>query len=367
MPNNLNIRQNILGINQTLLRAIRQERPKYRLDHGDLQLIEQLLRTSWKESETRKNLAKQIADSILSKHGKGEAVKIGITTLSDIEGQISALESRIRDHVVHAVLTFLLGVYLNDALNLNVSPLEWKLCALLHDIGYPFEMAIHLPGKIRDDLIEYNRKLRINSPDLTWRWTFHNLEKLTNGGSSLRLITNRFRRWRLQPRSAVLYKAMMKNGNMNHGIVSALLVMKLTDMLYRKHNRNFEMEIDPISGVDYSYKHFDKHIINAVSAIFLHNINRNNFNMLRMNFGNRLHVIPALLKMADELQDWERPQIEHNNSRPRMVVNSAEDYRINANSQPRLLEFSMPEARFHKMRWLENFFEGIEIRLNPIT
>ncbi len=354
MPRNHNARQNIEGINRTLMDAIRGASGTYNLSQDDLNLIERLLRTPWQETEIRKNLAKEIADSILDKHGKGETVKIGIATLSDIEGRISELQGHIRDHVVHAVLTFLLGVYINVKLNLGVSPLEWKLCALLHDIGYPFEMAIGLPNKIKGGVNEYNQNLGTNSPDLTWRWTFKNLEKLTDGRSSLRLLSSRFRKWRLQPRSAVLFRDMMKNDDMDHGIVSSLLVLKITDMIYRHYNPNFALYIDSIDGVDYSYRHFKRHIINAASAIFLHNIDRDNFNTLRLNFDNRLHVIPALLKLADELQDWERPSAE----RP---VYSAREFSIQASATPKRLTVEVPRDRVKYFEWLSDFFSGIDI------
>jgi hypothetical protein len=351
------IQDRIVGINQKLYQGILDNYGQYSLNTKDLSVIKQFLATPINKTDRRITLAKKICNLILKRHAKDELVKIGVASLADIEGRVAAIQARIRDHVIHSVFTFLLGVYLIDKLMLTVSPFEWKLSALLHDIGYPFEMAIHLPGKIRDKLKRYSRKLKIYSPELKWSWKFENLEKLTGEPSSVELIDDRLEQLQLGCRSTTLYNDMMVNGDMDHGIVSALLLLKITDMIYRAHNQNFQRVMEPIDGVDYSYKHFDKHIINAATAILLHNIDRTVFNSDSLDFSNQRHYIAALLRLSDEFQDWERPSIGR-------TVYLASDYDIHAEYYPaKKIEFTMPNNRAKDLKWIESFFDGIQINI----
>ena len=65
--------------------------------------------------------------------------------MAKVEQGIGELQPWIRDHVVHALLTFTLGSYLGAKYitlnNSDVNILQWKLAGLFHDIGYPIQTA----------------------------------------------------------------------------------------------------------------------------------------------------------------------------------------------------------------------------------
>ena len=87
----------------------------------------------------------------------------------------------------------------------------------------------------------------------------------------------------------------------DHGIASAILTMKALSEKYRIHQWNEE--------------DFNKYIINACSAIFIHNLRINKF---IWNFND--FPLASLLKICDELQDWDRPTEEN------IKGNSPKDY-----------------------------------------
>ena len=79
-----------------------------------------------------------------------------------------------RDHIVHQLLVYLLGLYLyygnerlQHAISSNLSEDEflraWKIAALFHDVGYVFETAYIEKGKISKDVCDELNELRKNS------------------------------------------------------------------------------------------------------------------------------------------------------------------------------------------------------------
>jgi hypothetical protein len=81
------------------------------------------------EFECRQEKSKEIIEKILQIHGKDQIMYfIGI--LAAIEPKIQALQPWVRDHVVHAINTFFLGVYILE--NIQFSSFEgWEF-------DYPF-------------------------------------------------------------------------------------------------------------------------------------------------------------------------------------------------------------------------------------
>jgi hypothetical protein len=350
------------GINRVIFEKIHHVLPDYGLEACDIALMQILLNTPPERFELRSQLAICISDRILSRHDKEAGVTIGITQLAEIERQLTPIMKRSRDHVVHSVLTFLLGIYLKEELHLNISSrLEWKLCALLHDVGYPFEMAFNLPREVEDGVNDYGASLHIDSPKLKSYWRFENLEKLTDRGSSLKLISERLTQWGLSLDTDQIYSKMAREGRLNHGIISALLIMKLIDMLYSAHNPQKSVDTEAVNGVSFSYRYFDTHIVNACSAIFLHNLNDEDFGYSRLDFTDDRLVLPALLKLADEMQDWERP------GRQGRKPFSANNYNIQFNTENRQLTFAVPHTLIHRLKFLENHFLGIDLEVVPMN
>ena len=64
-------------------------------------------------------------------------------------------------------------------------------------------------------------------------------------------------------------------------------------------------------GRQWKFSNMNEHITNACSAMFIHNINSGNF---KLDF--KKAPLASLLKICDELQDWERPKLDEPNGRP---------------------------------------------------
>jgi len=81
----------------------------------------------------------------LNVHGKEDIVQF-LGNLASIEPNIQELQPWVRDHVVHAINTFLIGVYILEKANFPPFrgarfdyPFMWKLCGPTHDLGYPID------------------------------------------------------------------------------------------------------------------------------------------------------------------------------------------------------------------------------------
>lgn len=255
------------GVNKTIFYRAQSELNDYGLSDNDEDLLKLFLSTDNGHSQTRNDLAIELTKRILCNHGKNEPLLKGLISLAEIEKHIISLQEHARDHVAHAVSTFLLGIYLAKGLHLGISKLEWKLCGLLHDIGYPFEMALNLPKKYEEEINKFGKNIHIVSPPLKSQWKFQNLEKLTGNKSSLQMITERFRNWGLELSAGPLYRKMQMKGYVDHGIVSSLLVLKQIDMLYNQHNPHRQINIEQHNGVDWSYRHFKNNIVSACAAM----------------------------------------------------------------------------------------------------
>ena len=95
----------------------------------------------------------------------------------------------------------------------------------------------------------------------------------------------------------------------DHGIIGAMMVCKLTDMLY-----DFKHSSGEINSYNVSYEHhfIEKSIAPASAAIAFHNINPKSpilNSSERSKFSRLLSIHPliGLLRIADVLQDWGRP------------------------------------------------------------
>lgn len=342
------------GINKTIYEELEKHLKEYDLKN-DRELIKLFLSTTPEHSQTRNDLAIELTNRILSRHGKGDPLPLqkALITLADIEKQIMPLHERARDHVAHSLTTYLLGIYLNEKLSLHISKLEWKLCGLLHDIGYPFEMALNLPKKYEKEINLFGKKRRVFSPPIKSHWTISNLEKLTGNNNSLDLISDRLQEWNLRILPVVRYNNMEDTG-LNHGILSSMLIIKQIDILYNRFNPQRILNLPPQVGQpDWSQMHFYEHIVNACSAIFLHNLEDRFYHRNKLNISNQ--PLPFLMKLSDELQDWDRP----GNSKRKMYT--AKEYNISV--YRKRINLYIPKDRSEHFRKIRDFFSGIKISL----
>ena len=127
-----------MSINEFLLHQTADILPEYDCFSHELEhvLLEDV------PFDERQKRAIRFIEAALSKHGKQHLLSY-VSELAAVEHGIRELEPGQRDHVVHAVRVFLLGVFFNNTL-LKDNPmdkLQWKLAGLMHDVGYPLEIA----------------------------------------------------------------------------------------------------------------------------------------------------------------------------------------------------------------------------------
>jgi len=257
----------------------------------------------------------KIIEDILTYHGK-ERLLAHVAELARIEHGIKELEPWVRDHVVHALLSFILGTYLNEKFmtlfnDTKVDYFQWKLAGLLHDVAYPAQIAKDILKPFSEKINLIKRELEITAPDIFFQIVPRGLDTLSNGVNSLELIQNQINEWNLEINAKNEYTEMIDSGKICHGMISGLAVLYVVDLLYQKYNPGREFRSITIQGygIDWNQKYFEEDVVAACTAIFIHNLNRHRFKNAKIN----PHRAPLafLLKLSDLLQEWERPSFEN--------------------------------------------------------
>ena len=152
---------NIKGVNKIIFGVIRHRLASYGVNESAKSKIVQFLETSPEDYPKRQKYAKEIIKLILYSHGKAQLSE-EIAILGEIEEHLMPIQNKLRDHVIHAVLTFLFGIYFIEELKLTekITPFEWKMTALLHDIAYPYEIAFYLSKKLRNILTAWRANVK---------------------------------------------------------------------------------------------------------------------------------------------------------------------------------------------------------------
>ena len=267
----------------------------------------------------RQEEAIRISRSILKAHGKAELLGC-LEDLAKVETNIRELEPWVRDHVVHALLTYILGIFVNEkfikpSCGDPVNPFQWKLAGLLHDVGYPVEIAQNLMKPFTTKLNDLRREFGATE-SVRFQVMPVRLNKLANKKDSLVLIQQQLEKWELSIDVAEEYSRMMKSGKVCHGIISALAVLNVIDSMYQCYNpeRKYESTVPREQNLDYNQKYFDVDIVPACSAIFIHNLPPIAFSKTKIKCSKA--PLPFLLNLCDCLQDWERPSLENHNGLP---------------------------------------------------
>jgi hypothetical protein len=341
----------ILGINRTIYNDIYQCLENYGVDQSARNKLEYFLRLPPDDYLNRQKSAKESIKAILYSHGKAYLSE-EIAILGEIEEHVRPLQDKLRDHVIHAVLTFLLGIYLIENFRLwdKITPFEWKLSSLLHDIAYPYEITFHLTKMIEDHINGLANSHQINTPVLKSSNSIINLEKLSRSPSSIKLLTQRFRKWGFNFSAGSLYRKMRSEHNVDHGIISSMLLLKSLDILYEHYNPKRDRKHIEANNNNWNYEIFENQIVNSCASIFIHNLPLQLFQNNKIN--EIRHALPFILRLSDELQDWER--ITKNDD-----YHAGTLYSININDG--VLKFNVPESRLDKIRNSMSCFEGREI------
>lgn len=307
-----------MNINETLLNELGASAPSsvgylkaYGCDETD---VKDFLLTP-KNFDNRQSFAINIIEGIFGYHGKKDLIH-HIVRLAKTEKGIQELQPWQRDHVVHALICFILGIFINEKwMPIKVDNFEWKLACLLHDICYPAEFAFNMLISIPDDIKQIASDIECSEPMVKATTKIEGLENLNNGLNGLDLIQSRVNSWALKIDVKKAYHSM-QDGHPCHGMYSALAALFVLDMMYQK--RNPLREYRDIRGdepyLSWNQKYFEGPILNACSAIFLHNLPTSYFSLRKINRHNAPTAF--LLKLCDSLQEWERPSKDNQVGEP---------------------------------------------------
>jgi|GEM_PF-6841928 len=275
----------------------------------------------------RGTLAAMIINYVLLPHAKGaEAASLAdVLNMFELFGQYDYTENR--KHLVHQLNTFLLGLLLyknvdtlRDHINKEMENttdfyssgdkkgeflFRWRLCALCHDIGNGISL-------FKDDTDQINKYIFYLQLLTNEKWGeaeegVHKLLSLDRDKNALSVLdevgentnmTDFFRSLKGNPVKDIYY---------DHGVVSALILLKLLDQMYSKLS---EQTIHYKGhNVSFKRKYFDNSIVRSAYAIAVHNIDfypdiyATIWSSERM-YDSEKRPLVFLLKICDSLQEW---------------------------------------------------------------
>ena len=291
-----------MNINDTLLDEISDFSSKYGFQYKGIENFITKANDRIKTDE-----AVDLIKNIMSEHGKKEFGK-HLVDLAQVEFGIREFKPRHRDHVLHSMFTFILGIVINEKLlrhpDVRVDPFEWKLASLFHDIGYPIQIANSLLKTFAEKTNEIGKTFKSHSKYLDFKIVPEEFEKLSNCEDSFNLIQECIDKWGIQIDVKKEYDCMIDSGNIDHGIISSLAILNMVDLMYQEYNPKRIHKTIEINGFNFNQKCFDKHVVSACSAIYIHNLPLKCFkNTISRNDA----PVAFLLRLSDCLQEWDRP------------------------------------------------------------
>jgi hypothetical protein len=279
------------------------------------------------------DIMKNIMDSTES-----ENILLFLLKLANIERSIYDLQPFIREYVVHALYTYILGIYLNEKvmpfIGNKVNYFQWKLAALFHDISYPVEIANNIDKSYTQNIDNISYKINEVHHRVIFKTIpnkeFTKLQKRNINGdpiSSFNAIDKCFKGWGLNIDPKKEYSLIVNEGKVCHGILSALTLLFLIDKMYQ--DKYPERIFKP--GESWDETCFDNDIIPACSAIYLHNMKKPElFNHKKIN--PSVAPVAFLLKLCDSLQEWDRPKNKYDRGFPSTEF----DIKIETNNDGRI-------------------------------
>ena len=274
-----------------------------------------------------------------------------VNIMKNYEQKTGDLIERQRDHFIHSVNVFLLGLAVysqnknyrkvfkdyiessdyekyyktNDGMFSDEEFLyRWGVASLFHDIGYPFEIIGKQLNKFINDSVdsisnsydvtvgidfkdfdEFNSIVRVSPYDFAdnYREKYPNSKiidlfkpteimahKITH---NFKFDSNQYRDLRDHLNRFILY--MKEKNFIDHGFFSAILVLNSYGSLIQKHAKNNDFFFYPI--------------VDSATAILLHNYYNKTLQEEPFSLGPlyvESYPIAFLLILCDELQEWNR-------------------------------------------------------------
>ena len=250
----------------------------------------------------------KIIDHILLYHGKSH-VRLFLDQLAKLEPKILKLQLWVRDHVIHAISTFIIGTLIIGKVNLPVDKSKdgyrfiWKICSSTHDLGYPLEIARNIQHDYIEQLNEILATLKSPSPKVVGDIYPSNLNILCNGLDSNEIIESRLSSWKIDINMYGYYKWLQDNNKTDHGVIGALSILKVIDAIYQKNNPDRVEQDTIVDNLNYNNLIFEQDIVDCATVLFLHNIDLS-FPINKIDFN--LAPIAFILVLCDTFQEWDR-------------------------------------------------------------
>jgi hypothetical protein len=297
----------------------------------------------------RKDLAVRIIDKILAGNRKPpDFFGYLLDFLQRIEIGAQFFDEGVRDHIVHSLSTYFLGIFLiqkSERLKLyanRVDPLVWKIAFLLHDIGYPIEILSRQATKFFDKIQAFRYKYIPSKTEKTinqreeakssigfFEEYMQSLENLYRGDNAFEVISKRLSRFGFDINLRDCFFQGIKQGYIDHGTLSSIIVLSLIDSLYARYNENSLRECW-IGEVDWGRKWFDTKIVDAAAAISVHNLMTNEiFKDKSVDLADAPMLY--LLVLSDTLQVWRRHSVFRKVYSPQSVGITFEQDTISCN------------------------------------
>lgn len=307
---------------------------------------------------------KPLIQKLMEPHSKG-ALFTHIDELRKIEESTKELTEK-RDHVIHAVNTYLLGRYINDiCCDIKVDEFEWKLAALFHDIGYPIEITAFYdtpspsnPQQIIEryfKILSKNGVLEISYP-IDINLVLEKFKNLAYKKDALEYIQEGINQWDTNINVREKYETMISTNEICHGMISALTILHWINSMYLRHNPNRSESYIPAENSDWNLKYFKNNVISACSAIFLHDLDDDVF----VKIDKKKAPLPYLLKLCDELQNWDRPKSG-------VAKEDSDNYGISIKNNGKMCFYVKDEAKMNKIKGNIECLNDDSINICPFT
>ena len=351
------------GINLKLYQGLRNElKDEFDFRSSDLGEIKDFMKSI--NFEERQRIAQRLIGHVLARHGKDNILRF-VNRLAQVEYKIRELEPWVRDHVVHAFLTFMLGIYVGKNLIPNKFSqksikFQWKLAGSLHDIGYPIQIAHNLGKYYVQDMNKILKEIRTPTPKLKHILYLENLEKLNDDKNAFDLISKKLQEWDVNIDPKEHYDSLKSRGDVDHGVISSLSILKVVDALYKKYNPERAYKRIIKENLDWNMKFFDRDVVSAASAVFLHNIQGDKFENNSTKITFKKAPIAYFTVLCDILQEWERPKKDFRGY-------PATDFDIEFDKGCIIYMTDIPKEKRKKMvQELESKIEGFKVKITTL-
>lgn len=278
--------------------------------------------------KARKNQAIRMMGQILKTHEKEPAFEGLLIFLKKIETGGQFFDESLRDHLVHSFTTYIVGLYflcelkriqqaISDTHN---DPIVWKLASLLHDIGYPVQILFQQTQVFFDKVKQFrnnhlptsqNQENNICEVDNVIINQIKSIERLYRGENAFDLIRARLNKYEIDIDLKSYFYTKMKEGFIDHGILSSIVLLNLIDALYGEQNpQSLDVlwKVRSNYNIDWGRRCFDNQIVDTAVAISMHNILLEPIMEHHRIFLEKTPII-YLLALADNVQVWRRQSI----------------------------------------------------------